>query len=86
MALFEEGLLANGFSTGAIVAVGAAVLVPMVLPVVGMAAKPLVKGIIKTGVTLYDRGNEAIAELGEVIEDFVAEVKAELPAEAKSAK
>jgi hypothetical protein len=51
-----------------------------------MAAKPLAKGVIKTGVMLYDRGHEAIAELGEVIEDFVAEVKSELPTQGKPAK
>jgi hypothetical protein len=87
MALFEEGLLANGVSTGVIVAVGAAaVLVPVLLPVVATTARPLVKGVIKTGVTLYDRGNEVVAEFGEMIEDLVAEVKSEMSAQAKPTK
>jgi hypothetical protein len=85
MALFEEGLLANGLSTGLVVGLGAAVLVgPMLLPVVATVAKPLVKGVIRTGMTLYDKGNEVVAEMGEMIEDLVAEVKSETPGEAKS--
>jgi hypothetical protein len=85
MALFEEGLLANGLSTGVMVGIGAAVLVgPMLLPVVATVAKPLVKGVIKTGMTLYDKGNEVVAEVGEMIEDLMAEVKSEMPGETKS--
>jgi Protein of unknown function (DUF5132) len=85
MALFEEGLVANGLSTGLVVGIGAVVLVgPMLLPVVATVAKPLVKGVIKTGMTLYDKGNEVVAEVGEMIEDLMAEVKSEMPGEAKS--
>jgi hypothetical protein len=33
---------------------------------------------MRLGVTLYERGNEAVAEAGEVIEDLIAEARSEL--------
>jgi hypothetical protein len=80
MALFEEGLLGNGFASSLAVGIGAAILAPVLLPVVATAAKPLVKGVIKVGVTLYEKGNEALAEAGEVLEDLLAEAKSEMAA------
>jgi hypothetical protein len=79
MALLEDGILAgNGMATGLLVGIGAAVLVPVLFPAVATAAKPLLKGAIKLGVSLYEKGNEAIAEVSEVIEDLVAEAKSEM--------
>jgi hypothetical protein len=78
MALFEDGILGNGLTTSLLVSVGAAIIVPAVIPAVATAVKPLVKGAIKVGVNLYDKGNEAIAEMGEVLEDLVAEAKSEM--------
>ncbi|HVO95092.1 MAG TPA: DUF5132 domain-containing protein [Terriglobales bacterium] len=81
MAILEDGILgANGMTTGLLVGIGAAILVPALFPVVATAAKPLVKGAIKLGVTLYEKGNEAVAEVSEVIEDLVAEAKSEMAA------
>ena len=85
MALFEEGLFSNGLSAGVIVAVGAAVAVPVLLPVAASVVRPLVKGAVRTGIVLYDKGNEAIAGMGEVIEDLVAEIKSEAAGEARPA-
>jgi hypothetical protein len=86
MALLEDGILAgNGVTTGLLVGIGAAVLVPVLLPAVATAAKPLVKGAIRLGVTLYEKGNEAIAEVSEVLEDLVAEAKSEMAAAQTSA-
>jgi hypothetical protein len=59
----------------------AAVLVPIALPVVARAAKPLAKAMVKSGIIVYEKGREAIAELGEVMEDVVAEAKAEIEQE-----
>jgi hypothetical protein len=79
MALLEDGILGgNGLATGLLVGLGAAVLVPVLFPAVATVAKPLVKGAIKVGVTLYEKGNEAIAEVSEVFEDLVAEAKSEM--------
>jgi hypothetical protein len=59
----------------------AAVLVPIALPVVARAANPLAKAMVKSGIIVYEKGREAIAELGEVMEDVVAEAKAEIEQE-----
>ena len=77
MALFDNGLKGN-ILTGLAIGIGVSVLGPTVLPIIVGAAKPLVKAAIKGGIILYDRGKESFAEVGEVVEDLVAEVKAEL--------
>ena len=59
----------------------AAVLIPIALPVVARAAKPLAKAMVKSGIIVYEKGREAVAELGEVMEDVVAEAKAEIEQE-----
>ena len=69
--------------TGGIISVGitlglaAVVLTPIVLPVMTRTARPLARAVIKTGLILYERGCEAVAEAQEVIEDALAEVRAE---------
>jgi hypothetical protein len=77
MGILGNGLKGNIF-TGLAIGIGAAVLAPAILPVLAGAAKPLVKAAIKGGIMLYEKGKENFAEVGEVVEDLVAEVKAEL--------
>jgi len=62
--------------------VAVAVLVPMVVPIVVRASGPLARAAGKTGLTFYEKGREIAAEMGEVIEDLVAETKAEFAASA----
>ena len=63
--------------------IAAIVLLPVLVPVVaGKVGKPLAKATIKGGIVLYEKGKGVIAEVGESIEDIIAEAKAEL-AEAK---
>jgi len=62
--------------------VAVAVLVPIVVPIVVRASGPLARAAGKTGVTFYEKGREIAAEMGEVIEDLVAETKAEFAAAA----
>lgn len=69
-----KGNVAMGLAVG----LAAAVLVPIVLPVVVRAAKPVAKAIIKTGLIVYEKGRESLAEAGEVMEDMVAKAKSEL--------
>ena len=59
----------------------AAVLIPIALPVVARAAKPFAKAMVKSGIIVFEKGREAVAELGEVMEDVVAEAKAEIEQE-----
>ncbi len=59
----------------------AIVLFPVLIPVVGKAAKPIAKATIKGGVVLYEKGKGVIANVGETFEDIVAESLAELAEE-----
>jgi hypothetical protein len=82
------GLLSNGLKgnilTGLAIGIGASVIAPAVIPVLANVVKPLAKATLKGGIVLYEKGLETFAETKEVVEDLVAEAKAEL-AEAKTA-
>lgn len=52
---------------------GAVVMAPILIPVI----KPVAKATIKGGVKLYENSKAALAEVGEMLDDLVAEVKAE---------
>jgi hypothetical protein len=77
MAIFENGLKGN-IITGLAIGVGTAILAPVVIPMIASIAKPLAKAAIKGGIMLYEKNRELIAEATEVVEDLVAEAKAEL--------
>lgn len=66
----------NGTKT-VVLAIGAVVLAPTIFSLL----KPLAKTTIKTGVVLYQKSREALAETGEQLGDLVAEAKAEVVAE-----
>jgi hypothetical protein len=57
--------------------VGAVIVAPTVLALL----KPVAKATIKTGLILYQKTKETIAETGEQLGDLVAEAKAEVIAE-----
>jgi len=63
------------------VGIGAAVLAmmaaPVVLPVIATAGRPLAKALIKSGMMFCEKSREAVASAGEVMEDLIAEVRAE---------
>ena len=71
--------------TGLAAGIGATVLAPVLLPMLARIAKPLTKSVIKTGMTVYEKGRESFAELSETVDDLVAEAKVELEAEAAPA-
>lgn len=88
MSLFDNGLKGNIVS-GLAIGIGAAVLAPAVMPILVSVVKPLAKAAIKGGIMLYERGKETVAEVGEIVEDIVAEAKAEMeevPAETAGLK
>ncbi len=59
--------------------IAAIVLLPVLVPVAaGKLGKPLAKATIKGGIVLYEKGKGVIAEVGETLEDVIAEAKAEL--------
>jgi hypothetical protein len=58
--------------------IAAIVLLPVLVPVAGKVVKPVAKAAIKGGIVLYEKGKGVIAEVGESLEDIIAEAKAEL--------
>jgi hypothetical protein len=58
--------------------IAAIVLLPVLVPVVAGVGKPIAKATIKGGILLYEKGKGVIAEVGETLEDLIAEAKAEL--------
>ena len=81
MALFDKGNILTGLAIG----IGSAILAPVVIPALSGAAKPLAKAAIKGGLILYDKSKETCAEVYEVVDDLVAEARAEVEAEAVAA-
>lgn len=77
MALLEDIVKAEGAGP-LVLGVGALMLVPAVLPAVGRLLRPVVKGVIKTGITVYE---ETYASVKEATGDLVAEARAELEQE-----
>ena len=64
--------------------VTAIVLLPVLIPAAGKVAKPLAKATIKGGIVLYEKGKGVIANVGETLEDLIAESQAELAEAAAS--
>ncbi len=60
-----------------VVGVGVALVMPLLLPVAGAVLRPLAKGVIKGGLTLYDAAAGLVVETGEQLSDLYAEAKAE---------
>jgi hypothetical protein len=76
MALFDgwKGNILGGLAIG----IGASVVAPVIIPILATIVKPLTKAAIKGGYLLYDKGRETFAEVQEVVEDLVAEARAEI--------
>ena len=65
--------------------IAAIVMLPVLIPVAaGKVGKPLAKATIKGGIVLYEKGKGVIAEVGESLEDLIAEAKAELAEQAEA--
>ncbi len=80
MALLEDLVKAEG-SGPLVLGVGALLLAPTLLPAVGRMLRPIVKGAIKTGITVYE---ETYASVKEATGDIIAEARAELDSEHRS--
>lgn len=80
MAMFEDALKGGNIVTGLAIGIGVLVLAPVVKPLV----RPLARSVLKAGVTVYEQGREALAELNEQAGDVVAEVRAEMEQETRA--
>ena len=78
MALEVEDLFEDVGTPGIVAGIGALVLAPIVIPAIAKIGKPIAKAAIKGGITLYEKSIGTVAEAGEVLEDLVAEARAEL--------
>jgi Protein of unknown function (DUF5132) len=67
--------------TALLAGVAGGLLAPLVAPRVQRNIRPATKSLFKTGITLYERGRERAAELGEMAGDMMAEARAEYDAE-----
>lgn len=73
-----ESLLKGNVVTGLAVGVGAAVLAPVLAPIVSSVGRPIAKSPIKAGLVAYEKSRETFAELGEVMDDLMAEARSEM--------
>jgi hypothetical protein len=48
------------------------------IPSLSKIGRPIARAALKSGVILYEKARETVAEMGEVLEDLVAETRAEL--------
>lgn len=70
-------ILKSNVAIGIGAAVLATMVAPVVLPVITTAGRPLAKALIRSGMMFYEKSREAVASAGEVMEDLIAEVRAE---------
>jgi hypothetical protein len=68
----------NNLAVGITAAIAATILAPVLVPIITVAGRPLAKSLVKGGVILYEKGREAVAGAGEVVEDLIAEVRSEM--------
>ncbi|MEH1939734.1 MAG: DUF5132 domain-containing protein [Nostoc sp.] len=70
----DLGELAEGLGVTGIIGI---ILIPVFLPVIGGVSRPIAKAAIKSGIRIYERNKEALAQLGETWDDITAQAKAE---------
>ncbi len=83
----EEVAAVEGAAGSTALGIGASLLAPRALPVVGRMLRPLAKGVIKAGLVLSDEASavisEARAKVSKATGDLVAEARAEREKEAR---
>jgi len=70
--------LKSDIAKGLAIGVGVAVTVPIALAALSGVGRPFTRALLKSGMILVEKGRESVAEVGEVIEDMVAEAKVEM--------
>src|SRR5256885_1716670 len=82
MALFDDVFegFGSSWTSNILVGIGIALVAPVVVQALAAGMRPLVKAMIKGGITVYDKGTEMFAEAGEQLSDLVAEVRSEINA------
>ncbi len=75
MPVFDNGVK---IGTGLVIGLGVLLLAPAVAPALAAVVKPVAKAAIKSGIMLFEKTTEMIAEAKESVEDLAAEAHAEL--------
>lgn len=83
MAAFND-LIKSDTTKGVLIGVAAVAVTFALLPLFRKAGRPLARAAVKTGIILYEKTRETAAEIGEIMEDLVAEAQAELRESATS--
>ncbi|SEO44323.1 DUF5132 domain-containing protein [Nitrosovibrio sp. Nv6] len=68
---------------GLVAGVGASLLAPVLRPFLANVSRSLTKATIKGSIHFYEKGRESFAELGETMDDLVAEAKSEMETDAQ---
>jgi hypothetical protein len=68
----------NDLNKGIVLGIGLAVIIPAAATVMIPALRPVARSLLKTGMLALEKGREATAEFGEMVEDLYAEVQDEL--------
>jgi uncharacterized protein DUF5132 len=72
--------------TAVLAGLAGGLVAPLILPRLERNFRPTTKRLFKTGITLYERGRERAAEMGEFASDMMAEARAEYDAERELAE
>ena len=76
-----QELFKNDVARGVALGVSAALVAAAAIPIIVTATRPLARAALKSGLLVYEKGREALAEAEEQFEDLVAEVRAEMAAQ-----
>jgi len=75
---FIEDVFKGNLGTSLAIGLGALILGPVIIPVVGAIVKPAAKAAIKGGMLLCKVGRKGVAEAGDFFGDVVAEARSEI--------
>jgi len=75
MALLEEAL--GGWTGGALIGIGAAVVAPSIIPAAGSILRPVAKALVRGSLAVTESLRGVVAEASEHVTDLVAEVRSE---------
>jgi hypothetical protein len=79
-----NGLLKNPVVRNTAIGIGVAILVPVAVKYLAPVMRPVARSTVKAGLLALEKGRETFAELGEIFDDLVAEVREEMRIERES--
>jgi propanediol dehydratase small subunit len=78
--------LKNPVMRNTVIGIGVAILIPVAVKYLAPVVRPLARSTFKAGLLAVEKGRETAAELGEIFDDLVAEVREELRTEREAAE